>query len=298
MANNWLALPDFWRGRSRGMRMSGSEIAVIRALLPTGDPRSARLLRQAEHARVVERLRLSRQGYQLHIPRVEDARDLIEAESDFTSPPLTTADLISGRKLIFTIKVLRGGFLNDLVGVTEDCGEWPKNWDVGNPNSGVSKNWLPPEMSPAARMEIITHLANWAGRDLVGLSSLGKEYLRTHAPATVDEIFSAESRLGLPLPPEYRQFLEICNGFSVCRGRPYEVFGTGDVYILRMGNVDDCLIAVTNLYEEGMVAMRCGGKEAGTAIYIGPDGAVREAIGDFRRHVHDTLAWAELHGEV
>ncbi len=259
---NWWAT-DMW---AHSNTLTIGELAVIRALLPAKDVRTVKLLSQAEHTPAVERSLISPDSYHLHIPYVKDGHDLIAAEADVTSPPLVLKDLVSGRKLRFTVRVRRGGFLNDLIG-------------------------LPVVPSPQLREEIITELARWCGAEPSEIRDVGAETLTLNMSATDEDASGAETRLECRLPAEYKEFVRICNGFSLERGRRYAVFGTADIYALKVIGEPSPLLVLTDLYEQGVVAMELAQQDIATVIILPRDPAQRERIGNLRTYIRDTLDW-------
>jgi len=284
-----------WR-RSRGM--TRAELAVIRALLPQGDPRSELLFRQATDPPGVERRLVDERTCQVTIPYVKDAGLLIDVSCDCESPRLQVTDPANGRRLSLAVKVLRGGFLNGIFGVADDGLPWPLEWDVdlsrlGAVVSGRAFDWLPPMLSDATRQQIITELAGWAGRNAEPLLRCGRELFEVRPPAEAGSIAGAETRLGLLLPQDYREFVTVCNGFSIYHGRSYEVFGSEDTYPLALPMSGGQYLVLTDLYEEGVVALNCRGDETGRVVLLRPKVEKAELIGDLRTHVSESLEWLE-----
>lgn len=281
-----------WR-QSAGL--TASELAIVRALLPPDDSRTEQLLRQAEDAPAVERQLDEDSGYRLVIPYVKNEEYLIDADADYVSPPITVTDIVSGRELAFTVKIRQGGFLNDLLGFAKDGGAWPHKWSINIDDMAVShhivEDWLPPQMPASTRTRIIQLLASWTQRDEKKLLSVKKELLRLQMPAGDDRIAEAEHRLSCRLPIEYQAFVRICDGLSIRHGRPYDIFGTNDVYRVDLAFSTSPLIIITDLYEKGAVVLSCEGKDAGKVIFVGRNSDEVELIGSLRTHVSDSLAW-------
>jgi hypothetical protein len=228
------------------------------------------------------------------IPYVKDERYGIEALSELTSPSLTITDTVTGRRLEFTVKVLSGGMLNDLVGFAADGQPWPLDWCVDDAELvgsgvGLTTNWLPAVMSESTRSDILRRLAAWSDTDPVRLNACGEDLLRVSPPASHVDIAAAEERLGLSLPRVYHEFVSICDGFSIRHGRPYDVLGTRDVYRLDTDAAENPCIVITVLYEEGVVALDL----AGRAVLHGSHALQPETIGTLKVHVHDSLCWLE-----
>jgi len=232
------------------------------------------------------------------IPYVKDAGLLIDVSCDCESPRLKVTDAANGRRLSLAVKVLRGGFLNGMVGVADDGLPWPLEWDVdlsrlGTLVSGTALDWLPPVLSDATRHQIITELAGWAGRNAEPLLRCGRKLFEVRPPADAGRIEAAETRLGLLLPEDYRQLVSTCNGFSIYHGRPYEVFGSEDTYQLALPMSGGQYLIITDLYEEGVVALKYRGDDTGAVVLLRPKVEKPELIGDLRRHVSESLEWLE-----
>lgn len=288
-------LPKWWKMRKwrRSARLTDGELAVIRALLPKGDPRTERLVRQAESAPYIERILVSPGRCQIHIPYVEDSRNLIEASRDYQSPPISITDRKSGSQITFTLKIQRGGFLNEIVGVVATGNEWPLDWEVESPRaSGVQLNWLPEELDDSAYQVMVRKLAEWAGIDAERLLGLGRDYLVVSPPASAQQVAQAEGRTGYPLPNEYLQLLNVSNGFTIAFGRPYDVFGSEDVYVTDLQPSGEPSLVITDLYEDGVIAMQLGHDGTSVVTLRAERADSYEVIGDLRKYVADTLKWA------
>ncbi len=286
---------DWWRRRKwkRGERLTSSEVAVIRALLPKHDRRAEPLLQQALDPPEVHRELPAANSCKVRIPYIKHDRYAINAPQEVTSPPITVTDSASGRQLRFTVKILRGGFLNDLVGVAQDGEPWPFDWSVdeaklGEWGAGQLLNWLPPEMSTLTRVKVLEQLAAWCDVDPGKLCAFADDILWVSPPASDDGIRLAEARLRSRLPAEYREFVRICDGIAIRHGRPYEVLGTSDAYRLDLNGIPGSpFLVVTVLYEDGVVAVDA----AGVTVLLGPDSSLREVIGSLKSHLHDSLCW-------
>lgn len=286
---------DWWRRRrwKRGERFTSSEVAVIRALLPDHDRRTELLLQQALDPPGVHRELIAVNSCKVRIPYIKHERYAIDAPQEVASPPIIVKESASGRELRFTVKVLRGGFLNDLIGVAQDGHLWPLDWSVDEAQlaeCGARQllNWLPPEMSTLTRTKVLEQLAAWCDADPVKLRAFDDDILWVSPPASDDDIRLAEARVSSPLPAEYREFVRICDGIAIRHGRPYEVLGTSDAYRLDLDGVPGApFLVVTVLYENGVVAMDA----AGVTVLLGPDSSLREVIGSLKSHLHDSLCW-------
>ena len=288
-----------WR---RDVAFTPSEITVVRALLPRGDLRSVPLFAQAQDAPGVQRALPNDWTCVVTIPYVKDERHAIDALSEHVSPVITVNDALSGRRLAFSIKVKRGGFLNELVGVAADTSAWPKDWrlDADGTEAILSQdieNWLPRTLTQESRLQIIRALAIWCGCEADRLTMFGPDMLTVRMPATPDELAAAESRLRVRLPGEYREFVAISNGLAIRHGRPYDIFGTSDVERLDIRLPGGAHLVVTDLYEEGVAALQCGGEGEGSVVFVGPHSAEPELVGSLRRHVWESLTWLESLGD-
>jgi len=105
MIGKWLS--EYSWGRSA--KLTTGELAVVKAIIPVNDPRSKKLIRQAEQAPEVKRTRISRSEYQATIPFVRDASNLIDIDGDVVSPPLRLLLARTLKPVSFKVKVLRGG---------------------------------------------------------------------------------------------------------------------------------------------------------------------------------------------
>jgi len=284
----------------RTSRCTDSEIAVLRGLLPSNDARSEPLLMQAKDAPEIRRCLVNARTCKLTIPYVKSGRYMIDAPETVLSPPLSVVDAQSGRTLTFTVKVLRGGFLNDFMGMTEDAQPWPLKWHLDDSErsrigGGMSVNWLPPALSEKERRNAFRRLANWCGIAPIEWDSVYDELLDIRIPASESDIASAEARLGIQLPVEYRELVRVADGFSIRYGRPYDVFGTYDTYDVVMQ--ERTFLVVTSLYEDGVVGIEIDGG-ANESVLLLPTSGRFEVIGNLKTHVHDSLEWLrDLHSQ-
>lgn len=285
----------WWRMRKwrRSDKLTDSELAVVRALLPKGDWRTERLMRQVQCPPCIERTLISPQRCQVRIPYVHDSRNLIEASRDYYSPPISVTDRKSNSQIEFTLKLQRGGYLNEMVGVVINGNEWPFDWEADVPQVSESQpGWLPPEIDDSSRQEIVRRLAVWAGVDPGLLLRLDKGYLVVFPPVTAQQVAQAEKRTGHALPKEYLHLLGICNGFTVVFGRPYDVFGLEDIHIADQLDNREPGFVITDLYEDGIIIMQS--KPDGTIVFrwSGQSQSGGAVIGDLKEYIRDTLEWA------
>jgi|ERR1043165_3654900 hypothetical protein len=278
--------------------MTTDELAITRALLPKNDARTNRLIMQAEEAPWIERRLLSQSAYQLWIPYVRNAKTIIDTSVEVISPELQISDKVSMRGLTFTIKVLRGGFLNALTGTIRDGGPWPKSFTVSS--EGLAKfsqklsNWLPLEISDAKRLETLIELIRWCAGDSSILSGLVERDIRVYFPASDEDIHECQARLRIELPAEYLEFVRISNGLSLSRDVTCDILGTRDIYLLEMGTEGEQSVVIESLYEDGVIAIECGTKNNGMLIAVTPGNIRRRVLGNFRAHVRSRLLGVEI----
>jgi len=280
---------DWWHQRKwlRSVTCTRGEFAILRAFLSHEDPRCNRLLLQATDAPEIHRQLMDDHAYVLTIPYVKDTAYAIDVKGEVTSPQLRATDMLSGRDLVFTVKVLCGGSLNELVGACVDGGPWPLDWDVDADALPNVASWIPTMMIPNRRRALLESLAEWCETD-DDLSAYSEELLYVDESATSEQLDQCESRLGVALPDEYREFVRICNGVSIRYGRPYEILGTDSVYTIESRGFQ--YLVVTYLYEEGVAAIDLSRDPVEAAVFL-PQLNRPETIGSFREHVLDSLAW-------
>ena len=261
---------------------------VLDFLLPNHVPGARKLLEQARQAPYVLRQLVGKSGYMATIPYVEDSSLLVELDDDIESPTVQLIDANSGRKLHFSTAVSRGGFLFGLRGITYDGARWPKKWQVGSPITCSTDPalWLGPlQCTAELDVTILNALIAWCGAN-PELVYKQRDILRLRRPASDRDIANCESRLKISLPDMYKEFVKICNGFSIYRGRPYEMLGTRDIDYL-----DDLWLGITPLYEEGYVAFRRCEDITKCDCYLLQPHRSPVMIGDLRQHVRESLEW-------
>jgi hypothetical protein len=275
----------------RSTRFSPRELDVLRALIPSQDMTSSKLLEQAIETPFVSRNLVGDSGFEALIPYVSSDSLLIECDQDLRSPELEILDLRTGRRLRFFTEILRGGFIKGLCGyATDGCG-WPKEWNFGSDASQlacVDDSWLDAVPRQVHTSDAIVKLTNWVGIPLDHLSDEQLNFLRFAQPASNRDIQDWEHRVNVKLNEQYKELLRITNGLSIKRGRPYEILGLSDLDFL---NMSESWIGVTPLFEDGYVAMKVVDRRATPCCYLlGNEGRV-EKIGDVKKHVGDSLAW-------
>jgi hypothetical protein len=276
---------DRW---SRSAAFTPGELAVLRALLPEHHPDSANLYAQAAEAPYVERKLVGPDRYQARIPYVANGARCIVCDQNVASP---TIEVVTGegRKLRFSTEMLRGGFLIGLDGVSNDGQPWPRAWNVELRNCTIPaevQRWLPAFMSESARGDIIGRLAKWACLSTGRPANAVADALRVAVPAGSEDIAQCEQRLGRQLGEQYRELLQITDGFGIQLDRPYDILGTRDLDYV----VDSQWIGVTPLYEDGYVAAAVDDEKVSDNCFrLGPDG-IRKPIGDLKEHVRRTLS--------
>jgi len=261
---------------------------VLEALLPGDDYRARQLLMQAKDPPEVRRQLVGVDGYRLTIPHVKDGAYCIDLERDLDSPLLHVRDSMTGRKLTFAARILRGGFLYELAGTAEDGQAWPLAWHPMITKSSIV-NWLPQGMDATTRLRVMEELATWCDIDIGILRSSHEGLLRISGPASSNDISMTERRLGVGLPAAYRHFVEICDGFEILYGRPYVVCGTRDVYSTQVQGMR--FLVITELYENGVVAIDPAAGPGRAVVLLRGEAAGVEVIGSLREHVRDSLGW-------
>jgi len=287
---------NWWHMRKwkRSPRCTDGEIAVLRSLLPANDHRSELLLMQAKDAPEVHRCLLDVSSYKLTIPYVKDEAYGIDVREDLVCPPLSIVDTISGRTLSFTVRVLCGGALNDLVGTAADGLPWPLEWEVTEAELAKAlkdrpMDWLPSMMTAGERLSALRRLAAWCGMNVVELCCYRASLLEIRDPASPTDISSAEARLGMELPIAYRELLAISDGVTIRHGRPYNIFGTADIYAVDFAG--EAFLVLTDLYEAGVVAIDVKAAPDGSVVLLTRESDQRKVIGSLQVHVRDSLRW-------
>lgn len=279
---------------SQSSSFTSSELLVLETLLPQNSSNARLLLRQARQAPHVRRKLAGRAGYQATIPYLQDDSLLVDVDRTIESPSVEAVYSISGRRLRFWTAVLRGGFLLGLKGTAVDGQPWPRTWGVGAEIIQTDEvlNWLAqlkPAMDTESSLAVFKKLATWCHADAAQISQRHRIRLHFAPPASDVQVAQCESRLRTTLANQYKQFVKIANGFTVRRGRPYEVLGTNDIEYL------DCSghwIGLTPLYEEGYVALRNNDPSA-TCYLLSPNRRATK-IGDLRQHVRESLEWVDV----
>jgi hypothetical protein len=280
---HWL-LSRHWR---KSTSLSSSEIEVIKEILPAEDSRSEKLLSQAINAPGVERSLRGHDSYEVTIPYVLDAANLIDLDDDIQSPSIDVVLAPTQRKARFHVRLLRGGFLHSLVGHTLDGGPWPLEWTkyhhaIDDVVEVPIQNWLPRELSDQERSSILRNLEQWARVPVGQLTKYNQDDLRVYLPSAERDIAMLEQREQLSLPSEYRSMLGVTNGIDVIAGRPFVVGGTRDLRrVTESGN--PCWI-VTDLFEFGAVVM-----EPTTGALTLRRGSETESITSLRDYVVETI---------
>lgn len=304
--NNWNGIKKIWTAWhwKRTECFTSSELALIKVLIPLNDQRREQLLSQAIDAPEVIRLLLGRYVFRASIPYVKKSEYLIEADRDYESPLINAVDIHSRRSLSFKLHLSRGGFLSFLEGAVTDGSEWPKNWEIDEPSicdeSEKIGNWLPAIMTSAEKQQVVGLLADWVGLSPELAKTFNQEILEIRKPANDKEILDAEHRLNLELPREYKQFVQICNGLSINYSRPYDIYGTNELYstVLSPGKTRLKYVVISNLYENGVVLMDCSNKDQSSVFVCRPNSEQLNLIGNLRDHLIESLMWLkEIDGE-
>lgn len=226
-------------GWHRTRHMFPHELAVLRLLLPAADRRSADLYRQATDAPSITRRLINGTTFEAVIPYVLDDRLLIDCDEMMISPTIKIVDRRSYSDLIFSTKVLRGGFLSGLIGSTSQLQEWPKKWfvdprEIADKRIRGTDNWLGPYYETGANQ--LDQLAAWLQLPSSTSRELPEDAFQFRPPATLIEVEDCERRLGRRLPLAVKNLLHISNGFTVVGRQQINLFGTEDIYYLRCKN--------------------------------------------------------------
>lgn len=279
-----------WR---KSAAFTPSELEVLKQLIPEVSAEATALLTQAKTAPFVARKTIGNSDYEARIPFLEDDSALIEVSEDVESPQIEITEKETRRLLGFSTVILRGGFLMGLRGKALDGHSWPKDWNMGSvalrpPEVFTWLNVLIPDIAPGLSIRILEELVDWSQTDRSIVRDLQLSSFRFAKPATTVDICECEKRLAATLPENYKEFVTICNGFGIKRGRPYEILGTQDIAYL-----DDSKewLGVTPLYEDGYVCFQSADR-LGNCYLLTPDG-VPCAIGDLRKHVRESIEWLE-----
>jgi len=224
----------------RMWRKSGSltpgELAVVKALLPPDDPRTPKLIRQAEEAPEVTRMRITPSSYEATIPFVRNSFNLVDLDADVTSPELEL--IISGslKPVSFRIKLLRGGFLHQIEGESIDGSDWDIHWEPSSESlsevagTRVVENWIPVSISEEERLTVVRDIEDWLRVPRGHISKFSSDELSVRRGCGPEDLAVCERRAGLTLPRQYKELLRISDGLTLHRGRDYAINGTSDLY--------------------------------------------------------------------
>ncbi|MGV3606488.1 MAG: hypothetical protein ACO1RA_08765 [Planctomycetaceae bacterium] len=277
---------DSW---SKSRSFTEIELEVLRLFLPIGNEYADRLYSQATNAPFVERKLVGPCGYEAIIPYVVDDSMLIECDEDIKSPVVVLAAQ-TDETLTFSVEICRGGFLRGLKGQSSGGTPWPKKWSVDLQKVRSPHDigeWISQPLSKKVRDRLIRQLAQWCGLS----GECGGEVphlatVRVATPATDVLIQSCEGRLQVRLSKQYCQLLAITNGFGINRGRPYDVLGTADIYVLDEGQEWLCL---TPLGEDGCVAIQCKDRVASNECYLLSGDGHAKHLGDIKQYARELL---------
>lgn len=294
MIGRWLS-EYTWR---RSASLTPNELAVVKALVPANDPRSKKLIRQAEQAPKVNRTRLTRSKYEATIAYVRDAANLVDIDTDIVSPQLRLVLARTLKPVSFKIKVLRGGFLYQIEGESVDGSDWDVDWEPTAEslsealrNRAVG-NWLPVAMCEEERRRILSDLEDWLSVSRGAISKYDSDQLSVVEGSDVDQLVDCERSYGLTLPNGYKEFLTITNGLTLHRGRPFAIYGTGDLYRVDLEHSAIPLWLITDLYEQGAVVMPAEDTEE-LVVYLAPATGPLKAISSLTEYVRDSFTLLE-----
>lgn len=285
MILQWLINQLTWK---QIRRLTDSELLVIEHLIPANDSRSAQLRRQATDAPCVQRELTTAASYKATIPYGLDSSNLIDLEEDITSPEVLVLLTRPRHRVSFRLNLCRGGFLYSLEGRNLDGNKWQKSWELDRnvlAECQPVNNWLPPQMSAAERTAIIKKLECWLGLLPGTFLKYDADSLRVYEPCTDAQIRVLEAAEQLTLPDEYKAFLNITNGISFHKGRPFDIYGIDG---LRAHELDSrqqnptSVWLVTDLFEQGAAFVEAGSEKVRVQIDHGDGvadlGAIKEYI--------------------
>lgn len=289
MIGRWLS-EYTWR---RSASLTPSELAVVKALVPRSDPRSKKLLRQAEQAPEVRRTRVTRSKYVATIPYVRDASNVVDIDADIVSPRLCLRVVKTLKPVSFRVRIVRG-FLYQIEGESVDGSDWDIDWEptaeslsetLGTRAEG---NWLPVPMSQENRRRILTNLEDWLSLSRGAISKYDSDQLSVVEGSDVDQLVHCERSNGLTLPKGYKEFLAITNGLTLHHGRDFAIYGTADLYRVDLEHSAIPLWLITDLYEEGAVVMPAEDIEE-VVVYLAPPSGPPEVMSSLKEYVRDSF---------
>ena len=210
-----------WR-ESRSL--SSSEWGVLTALLSGSDPRLRRTMLQWKMASRFSREFMAPDESEIRIQWRATPGNLSHITlADTASEPITVCDDISKRQLRFVLKVGSGGSCFPLIGKALDGDKWPLSWSLGSIHISALESGNYMQLPGVADQTIgIRRLEAWLGKtiDVRGF----EPFYEVFAAASHGTIAETERRLGIDIPPAYREFLLASDGLLV--GEMY-LLGTG-----------------------------------------------------------------------
>jgi len=279
-----------WRAR---ISLTASELAVVRALTPCDDPRSAKLMAQAENAPKVQRSLTDSNSYCLTIPYCLDSSRLIDLDHDLESPVLSVPEKRVGAKLEFRLKLLKGGFLYRLAGRAPTLQVWPMDWAVDDralelAASQLPQEWLPPLMTADQRADIMHKLETWLSIIPGTLSKFDDSQLGVYRPRGRAALRAVEHRENIRLPAAIWEFAQITDGIELRAGRPLAIGRLEDIRRIEIEGQEDAFSVISDLFEEGLALMRSSGSDALVYHAASPKAPVR-AVGTLPQHIVEML---------
>lgn len=279
---------DFLGKWKSGSGFTSAELQVIRALLSSENQNAEKLIEQAVGASNISR-RVNGPGFEARIPFVVDSENLIECEREISSPVLAVS--VGHQNLLFSTKILRGGFLMGLAGSTADGSPWPRRWERNFVLNGLGTNipeWIPRPMQGHVKEEILRDLLDWAQVDRNKMSLEIIERIRLRPPVTEQAVMAREMDLGSKLGPLLREFYQITNGFSVYLAKAYDVYSLAELSVIEKHPLS---VVLTDLFEEGQIRLVSERDNfSDECFWTKPDGKISR-IGNVRDHVRDSLLW-------
>lgn len=271
-------------GRKRS-RPTEPELAVIRSLLTSSDPRHGQLVAQLERAPDIERVNPTPDTFRIAPTSTFDDLSFELAVDRIASDWLPVIDLLSGRELQFRVVVGRHGFLRGLEGRTMDGDPWPSAWEPAEASLAASSMALLELPSIAEQQRLQDHgrrkLEAWLDGPVPKNAVVTPPAFEPDSGPTVP--------VGGVLPRAFREFLSISNGLDA---GPARIHGTADLY--EINNTSLPLVAVawdSDDTDDFIVGVSVDGRDEGVyRINVhGPEPHPIKIASDFREYLRERL---------
>lgn len=262
------------------------ELAVAETILSGDDPRCKRLLLQLVETTEIFRNRIGDSSYVMKIPYVKEFAYDINYDCFIKSPEIQARDTLSGRIMKFMIIVSNVGMIESFIGYVEDGGRWPIEWSVDRKELSDVPTWLPPMVTLSDKQDILKRLLEWCDMPFKDISCI-YERISVACPAVGEEIEKCESKLGVSLPCDYKEYLSICNGICIyINSEKYDICGTGGVCLLNVNNIR--YLMLTDMYEDGIVAIDLDSTSSGSVVRIAMEGKM-QVIGSLKKYLFNSI---------